>query len=55
MIGRTLSVVTLNEPATALSANYLQVQLARAEQPNRLVDVEIGGLTATGLSQKGLA
>ena len=51
MVGRTLSVVTLNEAGTALSANYLKVQLARAAEPNRLIDVEIGGVTESGLSE----
>jgi threonylcarbamoyladenosine tRNA methylthiotransferase MtaB len=44
MVGRTLSVVTLHEGHTALSSNYLKVQLARPTEPNRLVDVEIGGV-----------
>ena len=51
MVGRTLSVVTLHEPATALSGNYLKVQLAQAAEPNRLIDVTIGGVSETGLSE----
>jgi len=53
MMGRTLSVVTLNEPGTALSGNYLKVELARSVEPNRLVDVEIGGVTQSGLREAG--
>jgi threonylcarbamoyladenosine tRNA methylthiotransferase MtaB len=55
MIGRTLSVVTLHESGAALSGNYLKVQLARAVEPNRLIDVEIGGLTGSGLAAHALA
>jgi threonylcarbamoyladenosine tRNA methylthiotransferase MtaB len=51
MLGRTLSVVTLHEPGAALSGNYLKVQLARAAEPNRLMDVEIGGLTESGIRE----
>lgn len=51
MIGRTLSVVTLNEPCRALSGNYLQVELARTREPNRLIDIEIAGLTGSGLRE----
>jgi threonylcarbamoyladenosine tRNA methylthiotransferase MtaB len=49
MLGRKLSVVTLDPPGSALSDNYLAVDLARPEPPNRLMEVEIGSLTATGL------
>ena len=49
MTGRKLSVVTLEEPRTTLSSNYLKVQLASARPSNQLLEVEIGGLTDTGL------
>ncbi len=52
MVGRTLSVVTLHEPCTALSGNYLKVQLARPAEPNRLMDVEIGGVTESGVREQ---
>lgn len=52
MLGRTLSVVTLNDPGTALSSNYLKVDLSRPSEPNRLMDVEVGGLTDNGLREK---
>jgi threonylcarbamoyladenosine tRNA methylthiotransferase MtaB len=51
MVGRRLSVVTLNESGTALSGNYLKVELARPSEPNRIVDVEIGGVTEGGLRE----
>lgn len=55
MLGRTLCVVTLNaapnENGKALSGNYLRVDLARAAEPNRLIDVEIGGITENGLRE----
>jgi threonylcarbamoyladenosine tRNA methylthiotransferase MtaB len=49
MVGRTLSAVTLHEPGTALTGNYLKVELASPREPNLLVDLNTGGLTATGL------
>jgi len=52
MIGRTLSVLTLDRPLTALSDNYLEVSLAFPREPNRLLDVEIDGLSPTGLREK---
>jgi threonylcarbamoyladenosine tRNA methylthiotransferase MtaB len=55
MLGRTLSVVTLHDSGAALSGNYLKVQLARAAEPNRLMDVEIGGLTENGIREAASA
>ena len=52
MVGRTLSVVTLHEDGSALSSNYLKVALACAADPNQLIDVEIGGVTESGLRVK---
>jgi threonylcarbamoyladenosine tRNA methylthiotransferase MtaB len=49
MIGRTLSAVTLHEPGAALSENYLKIALAGCHEPNRIVDVQIGGITDDGL------
>jgi threonylcarbamoyladenosine tRNA methylthiotransferase MtaB len=49
MIGRTLSVVTLND--TALSGNFLKVELATPRAANQLLDVKIGSVTATGLRE----
>ena len=52
MLGRRLSVVTLGRPGTALSDNYIKVELARSREPNQLVEVEIGALTPGGLREK---
>jgi threonylcarbamoyladenosine tRNA methylthiotransferase MtaB len=49
MVGKKLRVVTLDPPGTALSDNYLTVELAGAETPNRLIEVEIGSVTGSGL------
>jgi hypothetical protein len=46
-------VVTLHEAGAALSGNYLKVELARACEPNRLIDVEIGGVTEGGVREAG--
>ncbi len=49
MIGRTLSAVTLHEPATALSDNYLRIALDRVAEANRIVCVNVCGVTDNGL------
>ncbi len=51
MLGRTLSVVTLTEGA--LSGNFLKVELAQAREPNQIVDVKIGSVSAGGLREQG--
>jgi threonylcarbamoyladenosine tRNA methylthiotransferase MtaB len=51
MIGKKLSVVSLNPPGAAISDNYLHVELARAEAPNQIMEVEIGSLTEGGLRE----
>jgi threonylcarbamoyladenosine tRNA methylthiotransferase MtaB len=53
MVGRKLSAVTLEEPGMALTDNYIKVALAELRPPNRLIDVEIGAATATGLREAG--
>jgi len=53
MVGKRLSVVTLEQPSTALSDNYVKVELARQSVANQLLDVEIGGLTEAGLHERG--
>jgi threonylcarbamoyladenosine tRNA methylthiotransferase MtaB len=51
MIGRKLSVVTLEEPGTALSNNYLKV-LMRAPRPSQqLIDLQIGSMSETALCE----
>ncbi|MCL5745236.1 MAG: radical SAM protein, partial [Acidobacteria bacterium] len=51
MVGRKLSVVTLHQHSTALSDNYLKVELARPAQPNRIIEVDIGGLSESGVRE----
>ncbi len=51
MVGRTLSAVTLHEAGAALTANYLKVEMARCRETNRLVELEIGEVTAVGLKE----
>jgi threonylcarbamoyladenosine tRNA methylthiotransferase MtaB len=51
MVGRRLWVVTLGQPGLGLSDNYLKVELAAVREPNRLVEVEIGGLSKDGLRE----
>jgi threonylcarbamoyladenosine tRNA methylthiotransferase MtaB len=53
-LGKRLSVVTLEGGFPALSGNYLKVELASARPPNRLLEVEIGALTGSGLRERGL-
>ncbi len=51
MVGRTLSAVTLHEGRTALTGNYLKVQLHSRREANALVDVQIGAVTPNGLCE----
>jgi threonylcarbamoyladenosine tRNA methylthiotransferase MtaB len=44
MVGRTLSAVTLDDGLMALTENYLKIELASPREPNRIVDLRIGGL-----------
>jgi threonylcarbamoyladenosine tRNA methylthiotransferase MtaB len=53
MIGRDLSVVTIEDGRLGVSDNYLQVKLAAAREPNRIEAVRIGGLSADGLFESG--
>jgi threonylcarbamoyladenosine tRNA methylthiotransferase MtaB len=51
MIGRTLSAVTLHEPSTALSHNYLKILLSAPREPNMILDIRIGGSGDTELTE----
>jgi len=51
MVGRTLSAVTLHETGTALSGNYLKVELAAPRAANLLLDLRIGGVSGGGLRE----
>ncbi|HEY7338402.1 MAG TPA: tRNA (N(6)-L-threonylcarbamoyladenosine(37)-C(2))-methylthiotransferase MtaB [Bryobacteraceae bacterium] len=53
MLGRTLSAVTIEDGHVALSDNYLKIALAYPRDPNRIVDVRIGGLGKDGLAEAG--
>jgi threonylcarbamoyladenosine tRNA methylthiotransferase MtaB len=53
MVGKRLSVVTLHEPGQALSSNYLKVTLAGEREPNRIVEVPVGGVTDGGVCEAG--
>ncbi len=50
-MGRRLRVVTLADGSRALSDNYIQVELARPREPNRLVDVRLDSLTERGMRE----
>ncbi|PWU05155.1 MAG: tRNA (N(6)-L-threonylcarbamoyladenosine(37)-C(2))-methylthiotransferase MtaB [Terriglobia bacterium] len=52
MVGKTLSAITLHEPGTALTSNYLKVELAHPREANQLVDLHIGAVTEAGLREK---
>ncbi len=52
MVGRTLSAVTLDN-GKALTENYLNVELATPRTANQMVDLRIGAVTASGLSEAG--
>ena len=52
MLGRTLPAVTLQDPAFAMTTNYLKVDLARRRLPRELIDVEIGGVSEAGLRER---
>lgn len=53
-IGRTVSVVSLMSGNSGLSENYLNVAFARPQTPNRIENIQIGGLTADGLYEAGM-
>ncbi len=53
MFGKRLSAVTIEDGGTALTGNYLKVRLSQRREPNRLIEVEIGG-SAEGLVEVGL-
>jgi threonylcarbamoyladenosine tRNA methylthiotransferase MtaB len=53
MIGRTLSAVTLHEAGVALTSNFLKVELSRPREANQLLDIEIGGVSESGLREAG--
>lgn len=52
MAGRTLSAVTL-EDGTALSTNYIKIQMAVRRPANQLADLATGAVTRDGLAEAG--
>ncbi len=52
MVGRTLSVVTLEQAGIGLSDNYLKVELSPPREPNRIIEVQIGGVSPAGLRER---
>jgi threonylcarbamoyladenosine tRNA methylthiotransferase MtaB len=52
MIGRRLQTVTLEDRMSAVTSNYLRVQLAAPRTPRDMSEVEIGGLTPNGLAER---
>jgi threonylcarbamoyladenosine tRNA methylthiotransferase MtaB len=53
MVGRTLSAVTLHDEGVALADNCLKVETTLAREPNRIVDLRVGAVTAAGLRSVG--
>jgi threonylcarbamoyladenosine tRNA methylthiotransferase MtaB len=53
MVGRTLSGITLHDEGLALTSNYLKVETVFTREPNTIVDLRIGGITAAGLHEDG--
>ncbi|MGH9610815.1 MAG: tRNA (N(6)-L-threonylcarbamoyladenosine(37)-C(2))-methylthiotransferase MtaB, partial [Bryobacteraceae bacterium] len=54
MVGETLSAVTLERGRTALSTNFLRIEMTEQREGNRIVDLRIGGLGQTGLREREL-
>ncbi len=52
MIGRRLPVITLEDRMSAVTSNYLRVQLAGPRMARSLSEVEIGGITANGVAER---
>lgn len=53
MVGRMLSAVTLNDHS-ALSSNYLRIDLVTPREPNRIMDIEIGSIAGANLKERQL-
>jgi len=52
MVGKHLQAVTLEDRISAVTSNYLRVQLAAPRTPRAMSEVEIGGLTPNGLAER---
>jgi threonylcarbamoyladenosine tRNA methylthiotransferase MtaB len=54
MTGKILSAVTLEQRGAALTTNFLRVEMGQAREPNKMVDLEIGGVSGVGLRERSL-
>ncbi|MGH9585298.1 MAG: tRNA (N(6)-L-threonylcarbamoyladenosine(37)-C(2))-methylthiotransferase MtaB, partial [Bryobacteraceae bacterium] len=54
MLGKTLSAVTLDRSRTALSTNFLRIEMTEPREANRIVDLRIGAVGQTGLREREL-
>ncbi len=53
MVGRRVSVVSLQSGRFGLSANYLKVAFARPREANRLEEILVGGVAVDGVFEAG--
>ena len=51
MVGKTLSVVTLEERGTALTSNFLRMATAHERAPNQMLSLNAGSVSDTGLEE----
>jgi len=51
-VGRSLSVVTLEQERMALSDNYLKVELAAPRRANQILEIPVGEVTPDGLRER---
>jgi threonylcarbamoyladenosine tRNA methylthiotransferase MtaB len=51
MLGKTLSAVTLEQKGMAMTSNFLKVEMAREREPNQIIALPIGAVTAAGLKE----
>jgi threonylcarbamoyladenosine tRNA methylthiotransferase MtaB len=52
MLSRTLPAVTLEQRGMALTTNFLKVEMAQVRPSNEMIELEIGGLTPSGLRER---
>ncbi len=52
MLGERLAAVTLEQRGWALSSNFLKIEMKEEREPNRMVELEIGSVTASGLRER---
>ncbi|HEY1947413.1 MAG TPA: tRNA (N(6)-L-threonylcarbamoyladenosine(37)-C(2))-methylthiotransferase MtaB [Bryobacteraceae bacterium] len=54
MVGKALPAVTLEQRGMALTSNFLRVEMSQPREPNRLVELQVGGVTEVGLREHSL-